>query len=59
VLAKCSLYFLSSVYPFIKPNVTARDWLECLTEIRDKSTFFSQVVVFEFVDQMRDMIIWL
>jgi hypothetical protein len=34
--------------------------LECLTEIRDKDGGFSKlVVVFEFVDKMWDVIVWL
>ena len=40
-----------------KCNVTARDRLECLSEIRDKSTFFSKLGVFEFVDKMRETIV--
>ena len=37
--------------------MTSRDRLECLTEIWDTSTFFSELVVFEFDDKMEDIIV--
>lgn len=42
---------------FHQCNVHARDRLECLTEIQDKSTKKVKLVVFEFVDKMRVMIV--
>jgi hypothetical protein len=44
---------------FHKHNATARDRLECLTEIQDKPIFFSKLVVFEFVVKMWVMIVCL